>query len=172
MTRDSIRGHLVLRLVILVGPVLALLAGAPAGHTAQPLPLGIVVLLSAWSALSTESHVLTLASLIVLGWWAVAFDRDVPVWTVGAAAALLAAHVAALLVGYGPVREPMPREVVLLWARRGVLLLTSAPLLALVAHGLGDQPISADVWVLGLLVFGGAVVAASQLMATDTDRLG
>ena len=172
MTRDNIKGHLGLRILVLLCGPLAMLAGGPAGVWPRASTVSLVLLLSAWGALSTETHVLTLVDLLVVGWWGLRFGDAVPLWSVPAAALLLVAHLAALLVGYGPVREPMPRGVVALWARRGVLVLVSAPVLALTARGLRGQAVSTDVWVLGLALVACTAVAASYLLPTEADRNG
>ena len=172
MTRDSIKGHLALRMVVLLCGPLALLVGGPAGVWPRVSTVALVLLLSGWGAMSTETHVLTLVDLLVVGWWGLRFGDAVPLLSVLAAALLLLAHVAAVLVGYGPVHEPMPAPVLTLWLRRGLLVLLSAPVLALTARGLRGQAVSTDVWVLGLALVVGAAVAASYLLPTAADRNG
>ncbi len=154
------RGQWALRVLIVLGPLVALYArGLAAGR--PPLWAGLVLfLLSAGWALGPES-VIGVVALLFVGWsWAAADPAGVPAAVLLAALGMVAAHLAALVVGYGPPRLPVPPSVVRLWARRGAIVLLPALPVWLVARLAGQLPDSRTVWVLGLAVAVSVVVVA------------
>jgi hypothetical protein len=94
----------------------------------------------------------------------------VPAGALVAAAGMLAAHLAALVVSYGPSRLPLAPGVVRLWASRGLVLLLTAPVVWLLARAVRELPESGTVWVLGLAVAVSVVVvaiAATQAISAE-----
>ena len=101
------------------------------------------------------------ALLAVLVWWAVAVKGVVQPEVVVAAAALVVAHLAALLASYGPVTLPVDPATLRLWARRGALVLLPAPVAWAVAELLRGEPEQPGIWILGVLGVLVLTVAAS-----------
>jgi hypothetical protein len=160
------RGQWALRLVVLIGPMVALYARGPAfGSTPVWVAVLLAVLAGAW-ALAPES-VVGVVVLLVVGWsWAASGEGRVPALVLVAALGMLAAHLAALVLGYGPARLPVPVAVARLWALRGALVLLSAPVVWLMARGVGELPDSSTVWVLGLgVALSVVIVAVAALQA-------
>ena len=165
------RSQLVLRVLIFLGPVVALLAAGPAGRwPTWWVVTGIVVLAAAFAALP-ETAVGAGVMLAVLAWWAGALDDGLHPAVLVAATGLLVAHLAATLTGYGPDSMPVDPALVRLWVRRGLLLLLSVPLLWLAARGLDGQPEQPGIWVVGVAAGLAATVAAAvALTAGGTDE--
>ena len=143
------RSRLLLRAVVLVAPVLALLAARPA-----ELPhgwfLALTVVLSVGFAAMPESALGTACLGLVVVWWALAARGGVPVSAVPAALLLLAAHVASVLLSYGPAGMPVGRPLLDRWLRRAAGVAVAAPLVWLVAVVVGGGPEPPGVWVFGL----------------------
>jgi hypothetical protein len=149
-----------LRGLVAAGPsaamALALPAGAPPGWV-----WGVLVVCSAWWAARPEGPAGVLCLVGVAGWWAWA-EPGLPLAVVPAAALLLVAHVAALVLGYGPVDLRPGRDVLGLWGRRALLLAGSAlPVWAGGTVLLDAGPPPGWVWPLaGVLVAAGGLLAA------------
>ncbi len=155
------RSQLVIRALILLGPVVAVLAAGPAGHWPPWwVAVGMVGLAAAFAALP-ESPVGAVVMLAVLTWWAVALDDGLHPMVLVAAVALLVSHVASVLASYGPGEMPVERALVMLWIRRGALLLLGVPLVWGLAVLLRDQPDQPGVWVVGVAACLVATVAAA-----------
>jgi hypothetical protein len=155
------RGQLVLRVLIFLGPVVALLAAGPAGRWPPWwVAAGMVVLAAAFAALP-ETAVGAGVMLAVLAWWAGALDDGLHPAVLVAATGLLVAHLAATLTGYGPDSMPVDPALIRLWVRRGVLLLLAVPLLWVAARGLDGQPEQPGIWVVGMAAALVATVAAA-----------
>jgi len=162
---DWSRGQWALRLLVLLGPVVALLAQWPSLGAPRPWLIALTVALAAGFALVPESVVGAVVLLLVAFSWVNGLEHRLPLGALVAAAGLLVSHLAALLASYGPARLPVSAPVARLWARRGVLLFLSAPAVWLLALGVRRLPDSGSVWVLGLVVALSVVVvtaAASQ----------
>jgi hypothetical protein len=148
MARES-RTRLLLRAVILVAPVLALLAARP-----SDLPHGgfvvLTVVLSVGFAAMPESALGTACLGAVVLWWALAAADGVPLGAIPAALLLLAAHVAAVLLSYGPPALPIGTALLGRWLRRGVGVAVAAPLVWLVAVMVDDQPEPPGIWIAGM----------------------
>ncbi|HEU5038797.1 MAG TPA: hypothetical protein VFT70_17455 [Nocardioides sp.] len=144
------RSQVVLRAVVLLGPVVALLMTGPAGHWPPWWLVLPLTGLAALGAVAPDSPVVAGAGLLVLVWWTVSLGNGVPVSVLVAAAALLAGHVAALLAAYGPREMALERATVLLWVRRGALVLLAVPGAWLVARVLRGQPEQPGIWVLAV----------------------
>jgi hypothetical protein len=158
---DWSRGQWALRLLVVLGPVVALLAQWPSLGPPQPWLVGLTLVLAAGWALVPESVVGGVVLLLVAFSWVNGLEHRLPLGALVAAAGLLASHLAALVASYGPARLPVSAPVARLWARRGVLLFLSAPAVWLLAWGVRRLPDSGSVWVLGLVVALSVVVVAA-----------
>jgi hypothetical protein len=142
--------RLVLRLVLLLAPVLALLVARP-----EDLPHGwflvLTLVLSVGFAAMPESAFGTACLGLVVIWWALAASDGVPLGAVPAALLLLAAHLASVLLSYGPPAMPIGRPLLLRWLRRGAAVAVAAPLVWLVAVVVDDQPEPPGIWLSGLV---------------------
>lgn len=150
LLRTLTPGQWVLRATMVVGLLVALLSTAAAG-TAPKLWLVLLVagLGVAYASLPEQSFG-TVAIGVVLAWWGIGLRDGLHPAALLAAAGLLVAHLAGLLVAYGPDRMAVDRATVVLWARRGVTVFLLAPVLYLVAVGVRDQPEPPGLWVAGL----------------------
>lgn len=153
-------GQWVVRLVVLVGPLLALSAeGLQGDGPGWPL-LVIVGALSAAFAFYPESPAGSVAFVLVLASWWEGGAGGVDASALLAAAGLIASHVAAVLAAYGPDDVPLDREVTVLWLVRGAAVFLAAPAVWLLADALRDQPEQTGVWVAGVVAATAAVLFA------------
>lgn len=155
------RSQLVLRVLIVVGPVAAVLAAGPAGHWPPWWLVALTLVCSVGGAAFPESPFGAGAMLVVLVWWAVGLDDGLHPAVLVAAAALVTAHVAAVLASYGPGEMPVERALVRLWVRRGALALLGVPPVWGLALLLQDEPEQPGVWVVGVTAGLVATVAAA-----------
>jgi hypothetical protein len=162
--------RLALRAVLLVAPVLALLAARP-----QDVPSGwfvaLTTVLSIGFAAMPESALGTTCLGVVAFWWAIASSHGVPAGAVPAALLLVAAHVASVLLSYGPASMPIGPALSRLWLRRGLAVSVVAPLVWLVAVAVDDEPEPPGIWVSGLacaVVL--CIVAATAVAVHEDDR--
>lgn len=116
-------------------------------------------------ALAPEAAIGTVAMGFVLAWWGVAFRDGLHPQALVAAAGLVASHVAGVLAAYGPSEMSVDRATVLLWVRRGVLVLAISPLVWLLAIVVRDQPEPDGVWVAGLVAAFACVAAVAVSFA-------
>jgi hypothetical protein len=148
LSRET-RARLLLRLVLLVAPVLALLAARP-----EELPHGwfvvLTLVLSVGFAAMPESALGTACLGLVVFWWTLAASDGVPIGAIPAALLLLAAHVASVLLSYGPPALPVGRALLGRWLRRSLGVAVAAPLVWLVAVVVDDQPEPPGIWISGL----------------------
>lgn len=142
--------RVVLRGVVLVAPVLAMLAARP-----QDVPSGwflaLTVVLSIGFAAMPESALGTMCLGLVVLWWMLAAADGVPAGAVPAALLLLAAHVASVLLSYGPARLPVGAELLRRWLLRAAGVGVAAPLVWLVALAVDGRPEPPGIWVSGLV---------------------
>lgn len=154
-------GNAGLRLVIAAGPPLALLASALMD---SPPPLWMVLLTtlcSVGSAMWHDSGLGTAAQLLVVAWWAVGPPASIDPAVLVAAASLVAAHVASVLVAYGPADLPVNPRLLRTWAARATATLLVAGAAWLAAAAVEGQPEPAGIWGVGMAgVTIAAVVAA------------
>lgn len=152
---------LVLRALAFLGPVVALLMTSPAGRTPPWWLLIVVVVLAAATAAAPDSPIGAGTALVVLGWWVISVDAGLPGEVVVAAVALTVGHLAALLASYGPRDLPLDGPTLLLWARRGALVLLTVPGAWLAARAVEGEAEPAGLWVLTLAVACAAVIGAT-----------
>jgi hypothetical protein len=160
------RARLILRAVVLVCPVLALLAAYPAQPRGWFLVLTIA--LAVGFAAMPDSAFGTACLGLVVVWWAIAVADGVPLSAVPAGLLLLAAHVAALLLSYGPAGLAMGVALLRRWLRRTAGVAVVVPLVWLFAVVVEDQPEPPGVWLAGLacaIVL--CVVAATAVTMRD-----
>lgn len=169
MTRvgDLARSQLVLRVIVLLGPVVAVLASGPAGHWPPWWVLAGVLATSAGFAALPESPVGAGTFLAVLVWWAAALEDGLHVEVLVAAVAMLVTHVAALLASYGPGEMPLDPALARLWVRRGLLLLVPVPALWVLALLLRGEPEQPGIWVVGVAAGLVATVAAAIALTDE-----
>lgn len=167
------RSQLVLRTVVLLGPVVAVLATGPAGNWPPWWVVVAVVATAAGAARQPDGPFLASAGLAVLAWWAFAVGEAVPAAVLVAAVALVAAHVAGLLAAYGPETMPLDPATVRLWVRRGALVLLPVPVAWGLAGAVRDQPEQPGIWLAGVAAACVATLVASAVLplrADDEDR--
>ena len=167
MIRQWTAGQWRLRAAIAVGPVAALLLTAPAGMAPHPLLVVLVAGLALTHALSPESATGTVALGTVVVWWGLALTDGPSAWTVPAAAALLAAHVAALVAAYGPDGLGVDPATLLLWVRRAGLALLAAPVVLLGGLLVRGRAEVAGAWIAALAVALVIIVAATAALTRE-----
>ena len=106
---------------------------------------------------------------MVVFWWMLAASDGVPLSAVPAALLLVAAHLAAVLLSYGPSTLPVDPALLRRWLRRGVVVSASAPLVWLVAVTVADQPEPPGVWVAGLACAVIVCVVAATAVSTGEE---
>ena len=149
------------RAVILLGPVLGLAAAAAADIPPPGWFAALVVALALGWALLPESVLGTMALALVVAWWGAAGLGDLPAAAMPAAVALLAAHLAAVVVSYGPPELELDAPTVRLWLTRGAALCAAAPGVWLLAEVMRGRPEPPGVWVAAMV----AIVVAAVIAA-------
>ena len=157
-----------LRAVVLLGPLVALLATGPAGRWPSWWLVAMTAGLAAGFAAMPESALGTTVFCVVVVWWGFALEH-VPVEVVVAGVALLAAHLSALLLAYGPPQLPLDAGVLERWVRRGMLVGLAVPAVWILATVLDGQPEPPGIWVAGL-VAGVVVCGVAAAAVTDRER--
>lgn len=150
MTHRWTPGQWVLRATIVAGLMVALLATGLRGVWPAWWLVVLVGGLAVAFSLLPEAPMGTVATGLVLAWWAFAFRGGPHPQALLGAAGLLTAHVAAVIAGYGPRDLPLDRATVRLWAVRGALVFLAAPAVFAVATLLRGQPEPVGIWVAGL----------------------
>lgn len=140
-----------LRLVALLGPVVALLAAGVEGRSAPWWLVLLVVGSSAAFAVAPESLAGLLALGTVVAWWCFVPGDGLGVAVLLGAVALLAAHVAGLLAAYGPGESLVATHVLARWVVRGGTALLAAPFVWGVGVATRDATTPAGLWTAGLL---------------------
>jgi hypothetical protein len=157
-----------LRAVVVLGSLLALYAGAPEGFVPSPFTGALVAVLAAAFALRPEHFVGSVALSVVLVWWALHVGSAVPTGALVAAAALLAAHVAAVLLGYGPPQMRVGADLVVLWVPRTAVVWLAALVVWLTARAYTGHVTPTLFLLTGLAAaVVGAVVAAVVIPTRD-----
>ena len=148
LSRET-RARLLLRAVVLVAPLLAIQAARPA-DAPQRWFVALTLALAIGFAAMPESPFGTACLCLVVIWWALAAVDGVPIGAIPAALLLLAAHVSALLLSYGPPALPIGHRLLVRWLRRGAVVAVVVPLVWLVAVMVDGQPEPPGIWVAGL----------------------
>jgi hypothetical protein len=169
VTPSQPRSQLVLRALVLLGPVVAVLATGPAGRWPPWWMLVTVVVLAGASAAMPDSPFGAGVGLVVLAWWTLTLGDQLPGWVVLAAVALVVAHVAGVLTSYGPATMPVDAATVRLWARRGALVLLTAPVAQATARLLRGEPEQPGIWMLGVGAALVATVVATAALSVPRD---
>ena len=164
MIQEWTRGQWALRATVVLGPVLALLAAAPAGAAPWGWLVVLVAVLAAFHARWPESAGGIAAPGVVVLFWGAALGDRLTAWALAAAAALLAAHVAALLAAYGPDGLGVDVPTLRLWLRRAGAAFLLAPAVLLPGLILRDRAETPGVWVVGLAVALVATVVATAAL--------
>jgi hypothetical protein len=160
-----------LRAVLVAGVLLALLAGVPSGLTPSVVVVVVVTLGALLTAVRPEglSGVLTLGIVVVF--WTLQLRHEVPGAVLVAAAGLVTAHVAATVLAYGPPWMPVAREVLTVWAVRGVLIWLAAPVVWFVARVYADRATPTTFWLAGLAAALVAAVVAAVVVPTQGEEI-
>lgn len=161
--------QVVLRALVLLGPVVALLATAPAGHGPPWWLVVVVAGLSALAAATPDSPALAGVFLVVVVWWTMSLRDDVQAEVMVAAAALVVAHVAALLASYGPATMPVDGATLRLWSLRAGAVLLSVPAVWGVAELVRGEPEPTGIWLLGVAAALAAAVFATVALGDRRD---
>lgn len=167
MIRQWTAGQWRLRATIALAPVAALLLTASAGTAPHPVLVALVAGLSLAHAVAPESATGTVGLATVVVWWGLALADGPSPWALPAAAALLAAHVAALVAAYGPDGLGVDPATLLLWLRRAGLAFLAAPAVlvgGLLVRGRAEY---AGAWVAALAVALVIIVAATAALARE-----
>lgn len=158
----------VLRAVVAGGPVLALELGRAAGHVpGLPWLVAVVVLALAW-ARRPGAWFGTGAAVVVIGWWVLTLREAVPVAVVPAAAALTAAHVAALLADLGPERMRLDGDVRRLWVGRATTAALAAAGLWLVA-AVASGTTAPGIWLLAVVATTATAAGTAAVLTRSND---
>jgi hypothetical protein len=159
----------VLRVVVLAALLLALLAGIPEGY--RP-PVLLVVLVAAGgllAALRPDHLALSVTLCLVLAWWAVVLHSEMPIALLPAAAGVIAAHVAATLLAYGPATLRVDPALALLWTMRGATTWTGALVVWAVARAYAGHGSPELFWLTGLAAALAGAVAAGLAAPMRTE---
>lgn len=159
------RSQVLLRALVLAGPIVAVLCSGPAGQWPPWWVVAFVGLLAAISAVAPDSPYAAGALVVAVTWWVVGTHDGLHPMVLVAAGALVAAHVAALLASYGPREMPLDGPTARLWARRAVLVLLTVPPVwgaALLLRGVPEPP---AIWPVAVAVALAATVLAALVLA-------
>ena len=169
MTGRLAAGQLPLRIVMFLGPLVALASTSFVGSPPAWWLVVVVGVASAAFAVAPDGLFGTVAFVLVLAWWGVSLRDGLHPEAILASLALVASHAAGVVASYGPRRTPVDRALTLLWTRRALTVGVSAPVVWSVAVLVRDQPEPPGIWVAGLFA---AIVAALAASAAIAVRLG
>ena len=160
------RGVLVLRALVVVLPCLALALAAPEVPHWFVL-LAVPVSAAAWAR--TPDHAVGIVPLVLVsGWWAA---RGVVDWRVLVVAVLLVgAHVAAVLLSYGPGTLAVGVRLVRLWLRRALLALVPVPLVWLAVRGIEPEQAPPWLWAATASLTAVLMLVTARLTRSGTAR--
>jgi hypothetical protein len=151
-----------------LGLLASVWAAAPEGIVPSPFVVVVVAALGVGYAFRPEHFVGSVALGVVLVWWALHVGSSMPVGALVASAAVLASHVAGVLLGYGPPRMAVGLDLVAAWVVRGALVWLAAPVVWLAARAYSGQASPTSFWLAGLAVaLVGAVVSAVVVPTRD-----
>jgi hypothetical protein len=149
----------VLRLALVVLPCAALALALPeVPHWF--VVAGVVVSSAAWAR--TPDHAVGVVALaLVGGWWAAHGVVDWRVLVV--AVLLLAAHLIATVLSYGPPTLAVDPRLVRLWLARGALALVPVPVTWLAVRGLDPALAPSGLWLATGVLTAGLLLATGRL---------
>ena len=153
------RAGLVLRVILFLLPCAALAVALPARP--HVLVVVAVVLCAALWARTPDHLAGGIALALVMVWWTAHGVLDWRVLVVGVL--LLAAHVVATLLSYGPAALPVDPSLALLWVRRGLLALVPLPITWVSLRGLDAGLAPPWVWMSAALVLVALIVVTLRL---------
>jgi hypothetical protein len=160
MIRGAQPGVWLLRAVMVVGVAAALLAGEGQGYT-PPTVLIVVVLVGALLSAFRPEHLSASVTMgVVVFWWALQLRSEMPGVVLVVAAGLLATHVSATLLSYGPPSLPLDLELALLWLSRAGLAWLAALAVWVVARVYTGHGTPSLFWLSGLVAVVVAAVVA------------
>jgi hypothetical protein len=159
----------VLRALVALLPLMAALCTSGAGEGAPRWFLVLVLALSLGWAVFPESIAGATAIVAVVVWWGVGLRDGLDPWALPAAAALLAAHVAAVLLSYGPPQLQLDGTTLRLWLRRAAAVYVVAPVVFGLAVWIRDEPGPDAVWAAGLAAAFLSLLAASVVLSVHSD---
>lgn len=153
-----------LRVLLLVLPCAALALALP------EVPDGLVVtgvVLSAAGWAWFPDHAVGVVPLaLVAGWWAV---HGVVDWRLAVVGVLLvAAHIAATLVSYGPATLALDPDLARLWVVRGLLALVPLPVTWLAVRALDPALAPSWLWLLTGVTVVGLLLVTARLTRPET----
>lgn len=168
--RDRLCCYLVAAAMVLVVVACAIVAGHFGG-------LVVLFTLLALACVGVQQWGPGMAGALTLsaGAW---FGADPPsqtLWCIPAAIAMLVIFAAMTLAGYGPEAAPVPRDLLLLWVRRVVVVAVITVVAGLLADAVRSAGVrgSVDLSAVGLLLVAALVVVIvrSAKGASTTDSL-
>jgi hypothetical protein len=155
----------VLRALLLVLPCAALALALP--ERPHTVVVVLVVLCSAWWARVPDHLSGAVALALVVAWWTVHDVVDWRVLVVGVL--LLAAHVVATLLSYGPDALAVDPHLARLWLARGLLSLVPLPITWLALRGLDADLAPPWLWMTAAVLTGLLLAATARLMQAEGD---
>jgi hypothetical protein len=136
------------RAVALVAPCVFLALVPLAGGVFHPVFTAAGVLLAVVVALVPDSHAPLGLVVYLGGLWMIA-DPGLDLWTLAAAAALFAGHLACALASYGPPGLVLDRALLARWRGRTTVCLAAAVLVWLAATSLAFLDLPPDALAVG-----------------------
>lgn len=172
LARGAQPGVWVLRAVTAGAVLGALLAGVGVGDTPPPALVVVVALGALLSVFRPEHLSLPITLGLVVFWWGLELHGSMPAVLLVVAACLLAAHVGAVLLSYGPPALPVDRGLTLLWVARASLAWLAALGVWVVARAYSGHATPALFWLAGLAagVVGAVVAGATAPLRDQADR--
>jgi hypothetical protein len=150
---------LVLRVVLFLLPCAALALALPTRP--HVLVVVAVVLCAAWWARTPDHLAGGIGMALVVVWWTV---HDVLDWRVPVVGVLLlAAHVVATLLSYGPETLAVDPRLARLWLRRGLLALVPLPVTWFALQGLDADLAPRWVWLSAAVLVVALILATLRL---------
>ena len=154
-----------LRVLIFLLPCAALALALP--ERPHPLVIAVVVLGAAWWARTPDHVVGMIALATVVLWWTV---HDVVDWRILVVSVLLvAAHVLATVLSYGPEVLPVDPHLAVAWVRRGLLALVPLPITWVALRGLDADLAPPWVWTAAALAVVAMVVVTLRLTQPESE---
>jgi hypothetical protein len=136
--------HLVLRALVLVGPMLAATATMAAHGGFQPIALVVVAVLTIGCAIWPDTHVGLLTILLIAINWIQSVEDVTTPWVVVAASGLLVFHTAMAASTIAPPAARWDRPLVALWVERSAVVIASTAATWAVSVGIDRVDVGAS----------------------------